>query len=38
MIDKLYELLEVKELIKEYDILGAKLYTFITYVENNWKS
>ena len=38
MIQDLYDANEINVLIKEYDKLGAKLYTFINYVENNWKS
>ncbi|MFC2109202.1 four helix bundle protein [Bacteroidota bacterium] len=38
MIQELYNIKEISILIKEYDVLGAKLYTFISYVENNWKS
>ncbi|NJB81733.1 four helix bundle protein [Wenyingzhuangia aestuarii] len=38
MIEELYDIKEISVLIKEYDVLGAKLYTFISYVENNWKS
>ncbi len=38
MIAKLYPEIETKELILKYDALGAKLFTFIKYVENNWKT
>ncbi len=27
----------LKELIKEYDILGRKINSYVSYVENNWK-
>ncbi|MCP9198332.1 four helix bundle protein [Gramella sp. GC03-9] len=37
MINKLYEIQEVKSLIKNYDILGAKINSFIRYVEKDWK-
>lgn len=38
MIDKLYELEETSDLIKKYDLLGGKIFTFMQYVEKNWKS
>jgi len=38
MIDKLYGLEETSDLIKKYDLLGGKIFTFIPYVEKNWKS
>ncbi len=38
MIHELYPELETKELILKYDNLGGKIYTFIKYVENNWKT
>jgi four helix bundle protein len=38
LIDQLYKIAEIKDLIKKYEILGAKLFTFIEYVEQNWKS
>mgnify|MGYP000529795796 CR=1 FL=1 len=28
----------MEDLIKRYDNLGAKIYSFIVYVENNWKT
>lgn len=28
---------ELTELIKDYDMLGGKIYKFIEYVQNNWK-
>ena len=37
MIEKLYPELDVKLLIDNYDILGAKLFKFIMYVEKDWK-
>ena len=38
MIDKLYEITEIKELREKYDLLGGKVFSFIQYVEKNWKS
>ncbi|SDL87439.1 four helix bundle protein [Salinimicrobium catena] len=38
MIDELYEIDEIKELRKKYDLLGGKIFSFIQYVEKNWKS
>jgi four helix bundle protein len=29
---------EIDTYINEYDILGAKIYSFINYVEKNWKT
>lgn len=29
---------EAKQLQKEYDILGAKIFTFIKYVKNHWNN
>jgi four helix bundle protein len=37
MINKLYDLESLPELIKKYDSLGAKIYKFMNYVENEWK-
>ena len=37
MIDRLYNNSELKELKEKYDILGAKLNSFIRYVEKEWK-
>lgn len=37
-IKVLYNIPEVNELIIKYDVLGAKIYSFIQYVENNWKT
>lgn len=37
MVQDLHDL-DVKSLIEKYDVLGAKLYKFIVYVENEWKS
>ncbi|MEN9981894.1 MAG: hypothetical protein RL542_1681 [Bacteroidota bacterium] len=31
-------LLDVDQFIADYDVLGAKIYTFIQYVESNWKT
>lgn len=38
MIDELYKIEEIKELRKKYDLLGGKIYSFIQYVEKNWKT
>ncbi|WP_029035410.1 four helix bundle protein [Salinimicrobium terrae] len=38
MIDELYEIPEIEELRKKYDLLGGKIYSFIQYVEKNWKT
>lgn len=38
MIQQIYSDLKTKDLLKKYDILGAKLFKFITYVESEWKS
>lgn len=38
MIDKLYELPEISDLKIKYEQLGGKIYSFIQYVENNWKT
>lgn len=37
MIQKLYPELEIDDLLTKYDILGAKLFKFILYVEKEWK-
>lgn len=37
MIDKLYTIQEIKTLKEKYEILGAKIYSFIKYVEKEWK-
>jgi hypothetical protein len=39
-IDVLYPgtIPEIDTYINEYDILGAKIYSFINYVEKNWKT
>ncbi|MEZ4858803.1 MAG: four helix bundle protein [Flavobacteriaceae bacterium] len=37
MINKLYDLESSQELIEKYDNLGAKIFKFIKYVENNWR-
>ena len=37
MIQKLYPELETVDLLAKYDILGAKLFKFIMYVEKEWK-
>jgi four helix bundle protein len=38
MIEVLYDFPEIKELKQNYDSLGGKIYSFIQYVEKNWKS
>ena len=38
MIQILYDIQEVPELIIKYDNLGAKIFAFILYVEKNWKT
>jgi len=38
MINQLYPDLEVESMIKKYDELGAKIYKFTNYVEENWKT
>ena len=37
-IQELYDIPEVPELITKYDGLGAKIFTFIQYVEKNWQA
>lgn len=37
MIYDIHRIDEVLGFIKEYDSLGAKIYSFIRYVEANWK-
>ena len=37
MIKVLYPELETVALIEKYDILGAKLFNFVLYVEREWK-
>ena len=37
MIKNLYPELDLTNLIEKYDILGAKLFNFISYVEREWK-
>ena len=37
MIEKLYPELEVKIMVDKYDVLGAKLFKFLMYVEKEWK-
>ncbi|MCZ4318540.1 four helix bundle protein [Aequorivita viscosa] len=37
-IEVLYNIPEVPELITKYDSLGARIFTFILYVEKNWKT
>lgn len=37
-IRELYDIEEIPALIKKYDSLGAKIFSFILYVEKNWKS
>lgn len=38
MIQNIYTDVPVSDLIEKYDLLGGKIYSFITYVENNWKT
>ena len=38
MIQKTNPDLKTNKLLEKYDILGAKLFKFITYVESEWKS
>ena len=38
MIDELYEISEIKDLRGKYDQLGGKIFSFIQYVEKNWKT
>lgn len=38
IIKELYTLDEVDNIINNYNKLGAKIYSFIKYVENNWKT
>lgn len=37
MINKLYDMEEALDLIKKYDLLGGKIFTFMQYVEKSWK-
>ncbi len=37
MIDNLYDIDGIKALKEKYEILGAKIYSFIKYVEREWK-
>lgn len=37
MIDILYTIQEIKTLKEKYERLGAKIYSFIKYVEKEWK-
>ena len=38
MIEQIYSDLNTKDLLEKYDVLGAKLFKFIIYVEREWKS
>ena len=38
IIKELHTLDEVDNIINNYNKLGAKIYSFIKYVENNWKT
>lgn len=38
MIQQIYSDLNIKNLLEKYDVLGAKLFKFIIYVEREWKS
>ncbi|MEM0519011.1 four helix bundle protein [Aequorivita flava] len=37
-IKELYNIPEIPDLIIKYDNLGAKIFTFIKYVEENWRT
>lgn len=37
MIEQLYPEIEIKIMLEKYDVLGAKLFKFINYVEKEWK-
>lgn len=37
MIDQLYDIPEINSLKEKYEILGAKIFTFIKYVEKEWR-
>ena len=37
MIQEIYTEIDVSDLIKKYDILGAKIFSFLKYVEKEWK-
>lgn len=37
MIDQLYNIPEATDLKDKYEILGAKIYSFIKYVEKEWR-
>ena len=37
MIDQLYDFPEIRDLKANYEILGAKIYNFIKYVEKEWR-
>lgn len=37
MIGRLYTIEEIKTLKDKYEILGAKIFSFIKYVEREWK-
>lgn len=37
-IQNLYPDIEIDILLEKYDVLGAKLFKFITYVEKEWKT
>jgi four helix bundle protein len=38
MIQSIYPEIDVSDLIKKYDTLGAKIFSFLKYVEKEWKS
>ncbi len=38
MIQKLYEIEGIQEIIEKYNLLGGKIFSFSLYVEKNWKS
>lgn len=37
MIRRLYPEIEATHLVEKYDVLGAKLFNFILFVEKDWK-
>ncbi|TYA56700.1 four helix bundle protein [Formosa maritima] len=38
MIQQIYPELEINDLLEKYNMLGAKIFKFIKYVEKEWKS
>ncbi|RDK84800.1 four helix bundle protein [Marinirhabdus gelatinilytica] len=37
MIQEIYKEIDVSDLLKKYDTLGAKIFSFLKYVEKEWK-